>query len=470
MAKRSDSFVCQNCGAAYGRWQGKCEACGEWNTIVAESGGFESPQPGRAPRKGRPFALETLAGDTHDAPRLPSGIAELDRVTGGGFVRGSVLLVGGDPGIGKSTLLIQAAAALAAAGHRVVYVSGEEAVGQVRLRAERLGMSAAPVQLAAETSVEDIIATVSTGIAPRLLVIDSIQTMWTDAVDSAPGTVTQVRGSAQALIRYAKKSGTAVILVGHVTKDGQIAGPRVVEHMVDAVLSFEGEGSHQFRILRALKNRFGPTDEIGVFEMTGGGLRQVPNPSELFLSERDLGAPGTAVFAGMEGTRPILVEIQALAVPSTLGTPRRAVVGWDQSRLAMVLAVLEAHCGVRLGSHDVYLNIAGGLRIQDPAADLAAAAALVSSLTGAALAPEAIYFGEVSLSGALRPVAHAAARLREAGKLGFTTGFVPEATREKESDPAIRLVGLNGLADLVAAVAARAPKMRAEPRIARREA
>jgi DNA repair protein RadA/Sms len=415
MAKRAPSFVCQNCGAAYNRWQGRCEACGEWNTLLEEDSAATAPVAagGRRSGKGRPFALEPLSGDAQDAPRLPSGIAELDRVTGGGFVHGSVLLVGGDPGIGKSTLLIQATAALANAGHRAVYISGEEAVAQVRLRAERLGLSAAKVELASETSVEDILATLSQGKTPRLIVIDSIQTMWTDAVDSAPGTVTQVRGSAQTLIRFAKKSGAAIILVGHVTKDGQIAGPRVVEHMVDAVLSFEGEGGHQFRILRAIKNRFGPTDEIGVFEMTGSGLREVANPSELFLSERDLGQPGTAVFAGIEGTRPLLVEIQALVAPTSLGTPRRAVVGWDPSRLSMVLAVLEAHCGVRLGGHDVYLNVAGGLRIQEPAADLAAAAALVSSLANAPLPADAVYFGEVSLSGALRPVAQQAARLRK---------------------------------------------------------
>ena len=345
---------------------------------------------------------------SHEAPRLASGIAEFDRVTGGGLVRGSVLLLGGDPGIGKSTLLIEVAAAFARSRHRAVYISGEEAVAQVRLRAERLGLTDAAVEVAAETSVEDIIATLSQGTVPRLLVIDSIQTMWTQAVEAAPGTVTQVRGSAGELIRFAKRTGAAVILVGHVTKDGQIAGPRVVEHMVDAVLSFEGEGSHQFRILRAIKNRFGPTDEIGVFEMTGSGLREVANPSELFLSERDLGSPGTAVFAGMEGTRPLLVEIQALVAPTTLGTPRRAVVGWDQSRLAMVLAVLEAHCGVRLSGHDVYLNVAGGLRIQEPAADVAAAAALVSSLARAPLPADAVYFGEVSLSGAVRPVAQTA--------------------------------------------------------------
>src|SRR3954462_9316476 len=445
MAKNSASFTCQNCGAVYNRWQGKCESCGEGNAIAEE--GAAAAGPLRAGRKGRIFALEPLTGETHDAPGPPSGVPELDRVPGGGFVRGSVLLRAGDPGIGKSTLLIQAAAALARKGERAVYISGEEAVAQVRLRAERLGLRDAQVELASETSVEDIIATLSQGKTPRLIVIDSIQTMWTDAVESAPGTVTQVRGSAQTLIRFAKRSGAAVILVGHVTKDGQIAGPRVVEHMVDAVLSFEGDGAHQFRILRAVKNRFGPTDEIGVFEMTGAGLREVPNPSELFLSERDLGSPGTVVFAGIEGTRPLLVEIQALVAPTSLGTPRRAVVGWDPSRLSMVLAVLEAHCGVKLGGHDVYLNVAGGLRIQEPAADLAAAAALVSSLAGASLPAEAVYFGEVSLSGAIRPVAQTAARLKEAAKLGFTRAFAPDA-RETGPDSGLALTAIGNLTDL----------------------
>ncbi|HTQ84555.1 MAG TPA: DNA repair protein RadA [Pseudolabrys sp.] len=460
MSRRGLSFVCQNCGAAFSRWQGKCEACGEWNTLADEAA--ETPAgPGRKPAKGRLFALEPLSGEAREAPRLPSGLAELDRVTGGGLVRGSVLLMAGDPGIGKSTLLIQAAAALARAGHRAVYISGEEAVAQVRLRAERLGLGTAAVELAAETAVEDIVATLSEGKTPRLIVIDSIQTMWTSAVESAPGTVTQVRGSAQALIRYAKRSGAAVILVGHVTKDGQIAGPRVVEHMVDAVLSFEGEGSHQFRILRAVKNRFGPTDEIGVFEMTGSGLRQIANPSELFLSERDLGQPGTAVFAGIEGTRPLLVEIQALVAPSSLGTPRRAVVGWDPSRLSMVLAVLEAHCGVRLGGHDVYLNVAGGLRIQEPAADLAAAAALVSSLANAPLPADAVYFGEVSLSGAIRPVAQAPARLKEAAKLGFVRAVMPEAGRPESAEAGFTISEMANLAALVAGIAADG---RAKPR------
>jgi DNA repair protein RadA/Sms len=448
MAARALNFICQNCGAAYARWAGKCEACGEWNTLVEE--GTEAPR--RSSRKGRQFAVETLKGETHDAPRLGSGISEFDRVTGGGLVRGSVLLLGGDPGIGKSTLLLEVAAAFARRRLRAVYISGEEAIAQVRLRAERLGLADAAVEVAAETSVEDIVATLSQGAIPQFLVIDSIQTMWTQGVDAAPGTVTQVRGSSAELIRFAKRGGTAVILVGHVTKDGQIAGPRVVEHMVDAVLSFEGEGSQQFRILRAIKNRFGPTDEIGVFEMTGMGLREVANPSELFLSERELGSPGTAVFAGIEGTRPLLVEIQALVAPTALGTPRRAVVGWDPARLSMVLAVLEAHCGVRLSGHDVYLNVAGGLRIQEPAADVAAAAALVSSLTRAPLPADAVYFGEVSLSGAVRPVAQTATRLKEAQKLGFTKAIVPEAAHN-ESLEGVALSAVGTLANLVADIA-----------------
>jgi len=325
-------------------------------------------------------------------------------------------------------------------------------VAQIRLRAERLDLAETNVELAAETSVEDIVVTLSQGATPRVLVIDSIQTVWTQTVESAPGTVTQVRGSAAELIRFAKRSGAAVILVGHVTKDGQIAGPRVVEHMVDAVLSFEGEGSQQFRILRAIKNRFGPTDEIGVFEMTGAGLREVANPSALFLSERDLGSPGTAVFAGVEGTRPLLVEIQALVAPTILGTPRRAVVGWDPNRLSMVLAVLEAHCGVRLSGHDVYLNVAGGLRIQEPAADIAAAAALVSSLTHSPLPATAVYFGEISLSGAVRPVPQSATRLREAQKLGFTRAVAPEVARNEAPD-GFALSTLATLDNLVADIA-----------------
>ena len=456
MAKSRSTFVCQNCGAVSNRWQGRCESCGEWNSITEETEGGIAANAARTARRGRVFALEGLEGETRPAPRIASGIGELDRVTGGGFVPGSVILLSGEPGIGKSTLLIQACGTLARDGHRVVYISGEEAVAQVRLRAERLRLSKTPVELAAETSVEDIIATLSAGRRPSLVIIDSIQTMWAGTVDSAPGTVTQVRASAQALIRYAKTSGAAVILVGHVTKDGQVAGPRVVEHMVDAVVSFEGDGAHHFRILRASKNRFGPTDEIGVFEMTGLGLGEVTNPSALFLAGRDTQAAGAAVFAGLEGTRPLLVEVQARVAPTALGTPRRAVVGWDPSRLAMVLAVLEAHGGVRLGQHDVYLNVAGGLRISEPAADLAAAAALVSSLTGVRLPSSAVYFGEIGLSGAVRPVAHAGLRLKEAAKLGFAGAIGPPAQRDADVPSGFALRPCEHIAGIVAEIAAQA--------------
>lgn len=456
MARQRSVFVCQSCGSTHSRWNGRCESCGGWNTIVEEGAAPPAGKGGAIlAHAGRVVALENLDRPVSTAPRFQAGIGELDRVTGGGFVHGSALLLGGEPGIGKSTLLIQAAAALARAGHRIVYISGEEATAQIQMRAERLGLSGVPVELGAETNVENILATLSVGAAPRLVVIDSIQTMWTSTVDSAPGTVTQVRASAQALIRFAKTSGAAVILVGHVTKDGQIAGPRVVEHMVDAVFSFEGEQGHAFRILRAQKNRFGPTDEIGVFQMTGRGLEDVSNPSSLFLSNREVAAPGVAVFAGMEGTRPILVEVQALVAPSSLGTPRRAVVGWDSNRLSMVLAVLEAHAGLRLGSHDVYLNVAGGLRIQEPAADVAVAAALVSSFAGSTLPADSVFFGEISLSGAVRPVSHAGLRMKEAARLGFVRAVGPGGSGDK-TDASIRLESLAALDSLVADIAAKA--------------
>jgi DNA repair protein RadA/Sms len=377
--------------------------------------------------KGRALKLEGLAGEADEAPRFPTGMPELDRVTGGGIVPGSVLLIAGEPGIGKSTLLLQLAAALARSGRRAIYISGEEAVAQVRLRAARLGLQDAPVALGAETSLTNILATLSAEKRADLVVVDSIQTLWTDALEAAPGSVSQVRAVTQSLVRFAKQAGAALLLVGHVTKDGQIAGPKAVEHVVDTVLSFEGDRGHTYRILRATKNRFGATDEIGVFEMVGAGLREVANPSELFLGERDAKAPGTAVFAGMEGTRPLLVEIQALVAPSGLGTPRRAVVGWEQSRLAMLIAVLEARCGVSFGHHDVYLNVAGGLRIVEPAADLAAAAALLAALANRALDPKQIHFGEISLSGAVRASPHMGLRLKEAAKLGFAEAVLPAA-------------------------------------------
>ena len=465
MAKFRSSYVCQNCGAISQRWQGKCESCGEWNTIVEEGAALGVGGGGAAARRGaagRPFPLEDLSGETKPAPRLVTGVAELDRVAGGGFVPGSATLIGGEPGIGKSTLLIQACAAVARSGGRVVYVSGEELTAQVRLRAARLGLADAPVQLAAQTFVEDIVATLGSGDTPTFVVIDSIQTMWSDAIELAPGTVSQVRGSAQALIRFAKASNAALLLVGHVTKDGQIAGPRVVEHMVDAVFSFEGDSAHAFRLLRAAKNRFGATDEVGVFEMTGGGLAEVPNPSALFLAERDGAAnPGAAVFAGVEGARPLLVEIQALVAPTTFGTPRRAVVGWEPSRLAMVLAVLEAHGGMKLGQYDVYLNVAGGLRIMEPAADLAAAAALISSLTGASLPRDAVYFGEIGLSGSVRAVAHSGLRLKEAAKLGFARAFAPQSPRAGGELVAIAMKPIDNVAALVALIAASAVETKA---------
>ena len=425
MAKPVTQFICSACGATHKKWSGRCEACGEWNCISEEAP--LSAGPGKAAlgaAKGRRIGLSDLRTQETPPPRRTSGMAEFDRVLGGGLVPASATLVGGDPGIGKSTLLLQAAASFARAGAKVVYVSGEEATAQVRMRAQRLELADSAVMLAAETNLRDILTTLEAE-APDLAIIDSIQTMWLDTVEAAPGSVSQVRASAHELTTFAKRRGVSVMLVGHVTKEGQIAGPRVVEHMVDTVLYFEGERGHQFRILRSVKNRFGPADEIGVFEMTGAGLAEVANPSALFLSDRDAPAPGAVVFAGMEGTRPVLVEIQALVAPSSLSQPRRAVVGWDGGRLSMILAVLEARAGISFAGLDVYLNIAGGLRISEPAADLAVAAALLSAREDTALPRDGVIFGELSLSGALRPVAQAENRLKEAAKLGFSTAIAP---------------------------------------------
>ena len=454
MAKASVQYVCQSCGTSHRKWNGQCSDCGEWNTLAEEKGltasGPASKSLGAA--RGRKVELSPLSGSEPVPPRISSGIAEFDRVLGGGLAPGAAILVGGDPGIGKSTLLLQAVAGFAANSAKAIYVSGEEARGQIRHRAERLGLADAPVLLASETSLRDILTTLDSE-KPDLVVIDSIQTMWSDAVESAPGSVSQVRACAHELTSFAKRKDVAVLLVGHVTKDGQIAGPRVVEHMVDTVLYFEGERGHQFRILRTVKNRFGPADEIGVFEMTGGGLREVTNPSALFLGDRDERAPGSVVFAGIEGTRPVLVEFQALVAPSSLGTSRRAVVGWDTGRLAMVLAVLEARCGLALGAFDVYLNVAGGLRISEPAADLAVAAALISSYKDQAAPPRAVMYGEISLSGAIRPVAQAEARMREAQKLGFDTVFAPKRAKssdEPSADTGMQVETYNELSELVA--------------------
>ncbi|MDE1939531.1 MAG: DNA repair protein RadA [Alphaproteobacteria bacterium] len=450
MARSQATFVCQACGAVHAKWSGKCDACGAWNSIIEEGAPVPAGNGAMRRVKGRPFALEDLKTQDKEPQRRVTGVGEFDRVCGGGLVPGSAILVGGDPGVGKSTLILQALAAYAKKGGRTVYISGEEAMAQVRMRASRMDVSDAPVALGSATCVEDILSTLDKGKAPDVIAIDSIQTIWTSALEAAPGTIAQVRTACFDLVRYAKSSGAALILVGHVTKEGQIAGPKAVEHLVDAVLYFEGERGHQFRVLRAVKNRFGPTDEIGVFEMTGKGLAEVANPSALFLGDRNSASPGTAVFAGIEGTRPLLVEIQALVAEAGYGSPRRAVVGWDTGRLAMILAVLDARGGLGVSAHDVYLNVAGGLKVGEPAADLAAAAALVSSFSGQPLPHDTVFFGEISLSGDVRPAPQAELRLKEAAKLGFSTAVVPQETRAE----GLNLRPIKDVGDLLALVGA----------------
>ena len=450
MARDGAIYACQSCGAVHTKWSGRCDACGAWNALVEEVAASKPPGA-LAPAKGRRasgLAFETLDAQTPAPPRILTGLGEFDRVCGGGVVPGSAVLIGGDPGVGKSTLLLQAAAAAALGGARVAYVSGEEAIEQVRARAQRMGLGAAPVRLAAETGLRAIVDGLKRD-PFDLVVIDSIQTLWSDQLEAGPGSVAQVRACAGELVRLAKSRSVAVVLVGHVTKDGQIAGPRVVEHMVDAVLSFEGERGYPFRILRAAKNRFGATDEIGVFEMGDAGLREVKNPSALFLGEAGARSSGAAVFAGIEGSRPVLVEFQALVAPSAYGTPRRAVVGWDPGRLAMVLAVLEARCSLSLGDRDVYLNVAGGLRVTEPAADLAAAAALVSSARDAPLPQDCVVFGEISLSGDVRAVGRAEARLREAKKLGFNRALAPRSIGAAVEGLGVAVSGASRLDDAV---------------------
>ena len=446
MAKANSVFICQSCGATSNKWSGKCDSCNEWNSIIEETARDITPK-GLGASKGRKIPFESMCGDTEQAPRIIIGIGEMDRMLGGGLVAGSATLIGGDPGIGKSTLLLQTVAALAKSGRKTAYISGEESIAQVRLRAARLGLLEPTVDLAAATSVRDIISSLDVANTPDVLVIDSIQTMFLDNIESAPGTVTQVRAASLELIKLAKRRNMILFIVGHVTKDGQIAGPRVLEHMVDTVLYFEGERGHQFRILRAVKNRFGGTDEIGVFAMTDKGLEEVTNPSALFLSQRQQQVSGAAVLAGMEGSRPLLVEIQALVASSQTATPRRAVVGWDNARLAMILAVLETRCGVIMHDKEVYLNVAGGLRVNEPAADLAVAAALISSLTNIPVAEHTVFFGEIGLSGEVRQVGRADTRLKESEKLGFKSSITPVLPKNKL---AIGNEGLHHIQELLA--------------------
>ncbi len=445
MTKKKSAFSCQSCGAIHFKWAGKCPDCNAWNSMVEE---FEDGGNSHFTRilddkksknsDSKKIELVQLTGKAQDFPRIKTTINELDRVLGGGLVQGSVVLIGGDPGIGKSTLLLQTAESLASGKNQVIYISGEESIDQIRLRAQRMGVKQDSIQLAATTNVAEIINSIDAKNLPTIVIIDSIQTMFIDELSSAPGTVSQVRAAAGELTIFAKKNNITLLIVSHVTKDGQIAGPKVLEHMVDTVLYFEGEKDLHFRILRAIKNRFGAANEIGVFEMNDVGLSEVSNPSELFLTSYDRETSGSIVFAGVEGTRPILVEIQALVSPSFIPTPRRAVVGWDSNRLAMIIAVLNSRFGQNLFDKEVYLNIVGGLKIEETAADLAVACALISAARDIALPSSTIAIGEVGLSGEVRMVGNLEGRLKEAAKLGFKNCLIPKANEKNKNFAALK--------------------------------
>jgi DNA repair protein RadA/Sms len=449
MAKAKSLYACTECGATAPKWQGQCPGCGAWNTLVET---LAAPAAVR---------FETVAGarstvtslsrvTARENERIPTGLEEFDRVLGGGLVAGGVALLGGDPGIGKSTLLLQASAALGAA-RRTLYVTGEESVEQVALRAHRLGLVNAAVELLAEVQLEAIVAAIN-ATQPEVVVVDSIQTVYTETLQSAPGSVAQVRECAAQLTRLAKQRGVVVILVGHVTKEGAIAGPRVLEHIVDTVLYFEGDPHSSFRLVRAIKNRFGAANELGVFAMTERGLKGVTNPSALFLSRHSEAVPGSAVVATLEGSRPLLVEIQALVDPVQGGMPRRLAVGLDPQRLALLLAVLHRHGGVETAGYDVFVNAVGGVRILEPAADLAVLFAINSSLRNKALPPKALVFGEVGLAGEIRPVQRGQERIREAAKLGFTTVLVPSANKPKHAVDGITVLAVDRIDQALAAL------------------
>ena len=447
--KSNKQYICQSCGSIYMKWTGKCEHCFEWNSLIEESN--SKPSGPLSKSKGQIISFETLNSDLINYQRLKTNIEEMDRVTGGGFVSGSVTLIGGDPGIGKSTLLLQIVGSLSKMDENCLYISGEESISQIKMRADRLGIKDKQIQFASVTNAADIAATISTMKKRCVLIIDSIQTMYLPQIDSSPGTVSQVRASTNELIIATKKSNSILILIGHVTKDGSIAGPRILEHMVDTVLYFEGENHFQYRILRSIKNRFGPTNEIGVFEMLSNGLKQIVNPSELFLSDRQKDVSGSAIFAGLEGTRPILIEVQALVTPSTLPSPRRTIVGWDIARLSMLSAVLESRCKIHLSNMDIFLNIAGGIKIYEPAADLAVAAAIISSVKNIPLSFSSVYFGEVGLSGEIRKVPQPELRIKEAYKLGFNKITLPSKQKimVKENLSYVNVNLLNDLVNLI---------------------
>ncbi|WP_236864606.1 DNA repair protein RadA [Candidatus Hydrogenosomobacter endosymbioticus] len=454
-------YVCQSCGSVYAKWKGKCDQCEQWNSLIAQNGEICSVEDSAYDHS---ITLSPVSSRTEaKIERITIGIDELDRVCGGGVVKGSVCLVSGDPGIGKSTLLLQMAAALS---EKIpsAYISGEEGVTQIKMRAERLGVGASSVQLASSSNIRAIISAIKSMIKseagaqeskyknsiPAFVVIDSIQTMASPRIDASAGTLSQVRECSNELVNFAKSTGVAVVLVGHITKEGLVAGPKVLEHVVDTVLYFEGERGNPYRLLRTVKNRFGPTDEIGVFDMTKDGLREVKNPSALFLSSRSSGSVGACVLACMEGSRPILVEMQALATKSFLASPRRAVVGWDSNRLSMILAVLEARCKINFSQKDVFLSVLGGLRIIEPGADLCAAFALVSCVKNRPFQNDAIAFGEIGLTGEIRPVAYADQRIKEAQKLGFKKVFMPFFKQKSQKlDFPLEVISINHVMQLI---------------------
>ncbi len=444
MAKLKEVFVCRECGASSPKWQGQCAVCGEWNSLLAEAQPANPRAAAAAPRAVRADVSSSLAAEAvEDTPRLATGSAELDRVLGGGLVPGSVTLIGGDPGIGKSTLMLQAAAALNGSG-AVLYATGEESLKQVALRARRLGLAAATARLIAATSVEEIVG-VARSLAARVLIVDSIQTMYSERIEAAPGAVSQLRECTAELVRFAKASGTAILLVGHVTKEGQIAGPRVLEHMVDTVLYFESDTGSRFRVLRSVKNRFGAANEIGVFAMAEQGLREVTNPSAIFLSRHAEPVSGSIITVMREGTRSLLIEVQVLADASLGANPRRVAVGIDGNRLTMLLAVAHRHAGLKLGGQDVFANVVGGVRLAETAGDLAIVLAARSSLLDTPLPGDLVAFGELGLAGEIRPVPFGEERLREAAKHGFKLALVPEANVPKRPPEGMKVRGIGRL-------------------------